>query len=51
MHVKDILIKDNEVLEKYNEICNKFSSTIEKVLATEPVYNKIYLKVKQNIMK
>ena len=36
------LVKDNELLEKYNEIWNKNRSTIEKGFYNEPVYNKKY---------
>ena len=38
------LIKDNELLEKYNEIWDKVSKVIKKEFDSEPVYNKKYLK-------
>ena len=40
------LIKDNELLEKYNEISKKVIKSIKKEFDSEPVYNKIYLKAK-----
>ena len=33
------LIKDNELLEKYHEIWDKVSKTIQKEFDSEPVYN------------
>ena len=36
------LIKDNELLEKYNEISKKVSKSIKKEFDREPVYNKKY---------
>ena len=41
-----ILIKDNELLERYNEIWDKFSNTIKKVFDSELVYDEKYLKIK-----
>ena len=32
-------IKDNELLEKYHEIWDKVSKTIQKKFDSEPVYN------------
>ena len=40
------LIKDNELLEKYNEISKKVSKSIKKEFDREPAYNKKYLKAK-----
>ena len=40
------MIKDNEFLEKYNEICDKVSDIIKKVFDSEPVYNNEYLETK-----
>ena len=40
------LIEDDELLEKYNTIWDKFSANIKKELDSEPVYNKRYLKTK-----
>ena len=37
------LIKDNELLEKYNEIQEKVSNAIKKEFDSNPVYIKIYL--------
>ena len=33
------LIKDSKLLEKYNEIWDRFSNTIEKGFDSEPVYH------------
>ena len=41
-----ILIKDNELLERYNEIWDKVSNTIKKVFDSELVYDEKYLKIK-----
>ena len=47
-HIQEILmkrgicfffIKDNELLEKYHEIWDKVSKTIQKKFDSEPVYN------------
>ena len=38
------LIKNNGLLEKYNEMWDKVSNTIKKGLDSEPVYNEKYLK-------
>ena len=40
------LIKDDELLEKYNEIWEKFKITIKREFNDEPVYNEKYLKSK-----
>ena len=40
------LIKDNELLEKHNEIWEKVKNSIKKEFDTETVYYKKYLKVK-----
>ena len=40
------LIEDDDLLEKYNAICNKISTDIQKELDNEPVYNKKLLKAK-----
>ena len=37
------LIKDDKLLEKYNEICKKVKTSIKKEFDSEPVYNEIYL--------
>ena len=37
-----LLIKDTELLEKYNEIWDKVSNTIKKGSDSEPVYNEKY---------
>ena len=46
-------IKDDELLEKYNKICEKVKNSIKKKFNGEPVYNKIYLnpKIKSYIEK
>ena len=55
MHVEDILmklnicfflIKNNELLENYNEIWDKVSKVIKKGFDSEFVYNDKYLKTK-----
>ena len=38
------LIKNEKLLEKYNEIWEKVSNIIKKEFNTEPVHNKNYLK-------
>ena len=40
------LIKDDELLEKYNEIWKKVSNSIKKVFDSELAYNENYLKTK-----
>ena len=40
------LIKDNELLEKYNEIWEKVKNSIKKEFDSEPVFNEKYLKAK-----
>ena len=40
------LIKDNELLEKYNEIWEKVKNSIKKEFECEPVFNEKYLKAK-----
>ena len=41
-----LLIKDDELLEKYNEICEKVINSLKKEFVSEPVYNEENLKVK-----
>ena len=38
------LMKDAELLEKYNKIWNKVSNSIRRGFDNEPVYNEKYLK-------
>ena len=38
------LIKDDELLEKYNEIWEKVKNSLKKNFDSEPVYNEKYLK-------
>ena len=40
------LVKDDELLEKYNKIWEKFKNTINKEFDSDPVYNEQYLKAK-----
>ena len=40
------LIKDDELLETYNEIWEKVKNSIKKEFDSKPVYNERYLKVK-----
>ena len=42
------VVKDDELLEKYNEIWKKVS--LKKKNDSEPVYNEIYLKIKNLIL-
>ena len=40
------LLKDDELLEKYNEIWENVKNSIKKEFDSEPVYNQKYLKAK-----
>ena len=40
------LIKDDDLLETYNDNWNKISNSIKKELDCEPIYNKNFLKTK-----
>ena len=40
------LMKDNELLEKYNEIWEKAKDSLKREFDSKPVYNKKYLKAK-----
>ena len=40
------LMKDNELVQKHNEIWGKVSNTVQKQFDSEPVYNGNYLKTK-----
>ena len=42
------LIKDNEFLEKYNEIWEKVTNSLKKEFDSEPLYHQKYLKAKIN---
>ena len=42
------LIKDDELLEKFNEIWEKVKNIIKKELDSKPVYNEKYMKAKTN---
>ena len=39
---KYFLIEDDDLLEKYNIICDKVNANIKKEFNNEPVYNKEY---------
>ena len=41
-----ILIKDHELLEKYNEIQEKVKNSLKKEFESKPIYNEKYLKAK-----
>ena len=41
-----LLVEDDDILEKYNTICNKVSADIKKEFDSEPVYNKEFLDFK-----
>ena len=40
------LIEDDDLLEKYNTICDKVSADIKKEFDSEPIYNKKFFKTK-----
>ena len=40
------LIEHDDLLEKYNTICDKVSAGIKKEFYSKPVYNKEFLKTK-----
>ena len=40
------LIKDDELLEQYNEIWEKLKNRLKKELGSNPIYNEKYLKAK-----
>ena len=44
-------MKDKEFLEKYNEIFEKFSNIIKKILFSELIYNKKYLTAEKKSYK
>ena len=49
---RDILIEDDDLLQKYNTIWDKVSAGIYKKFDSEPVYNKNILKIKiKSVMK
>ena len=37
------MIKDDELLERYNKILEKISNSIKRELDSEPLYNEKYL--------
>ena len=43
---KSFLMKDDELLEKYNETYEKVKNSLRKEFDSVPVYNKKYLKDK-----
>ena len=44
-----ILVNDNKILEKYNEIWNKIKNLFKKEFDSEPVYDDKYIKAKINL--
>ena len=40
------LIKDDEMLEKYNDVQDKVTNKTKKSFDSEPIYNEKYLKTK-----
>ena len=40
------LIEDDDLLQKYNTICDKVSADVKKEFGTEPTYNK---KILENV--
>ena len=51
LNICPFLLKDNELLEKYNEICQKVRNSIKKEFDTELVYDEKYLKTKMKSYK
>ena len=45
-----LLIRDDELLEKYNEIWEKVKNSIKKEFDSKPVYSEKYLKAKKKIL-
>ena len=43
LNICPFLIKDDELLEKYNEICEKVSNSIKEGFDSKPGYNEKYL--------
>ena len=43
---RNVLIKDDELLEKHNYFWERVKSSIKKELDSKPVYNEKYLKAK-----
>ena len=46
LNICSFLIKDDELLEKYNAIKEKVKNNLKKEFDNEPVYNEKYLKAK-----
>ena len=46
LNICSFLIKDDELLEKYNAIKEKVKNNLKKEFVNEPVYNEKYLKAK-----
>ena len=46
----DFLIEDDGLLEKYDTIWDEVSADIKKEFYSEPVYNYIFWKLKENTM-
>ena len=44
--VRPWVFEDDDLLEKYNNVWNKISNSINKELDSEPIYNKKFLKTK-----
>ena len=44
------LIESDDFLEKHNAIWDKVSADIKKEVNSEPVYNKIFWKLKENLI-
>ena len=45
----NLLVHDNELLKKYNAICDKLSNLLQKEFHSEPVYDDKYIKIKIKI--
>ena len=46
LNIYIFLIKDDELLEQYNEIWEKLKNSLKKELGSNPIYNEKYLKAK-----
>ena len=51
LNICPFLIKDDELLEKYNEIWEKVSNSIKEGFVSKPGYNEKYLKPKIKLHK
>ena len=45
-----VMVKDDDVLDKYNEIWDKIKEKLNIKFHSMPVYNEKYIKAKENLM-